>query len=411
LFHPFSGTALDVAQGVEDLEIEPFEIAFDTWVIVPHLEALQAEWQNAVTTPYVEDASASTNQYEEEDREVRELIAREEKLAHQKSQARRIHLNQKVNESPGEEKKSPAHLLEEQKRKYEEFGGPCILCLEPDQESKEKLCELREGLAEVLNHDTYSSPSSVYSWNLVQEMDMGYRPLIPISSFESIQVALDAAKRLKGLWGDPLTWKVKDMHLISCRDDGEEDWEASSSPQTSSEWNKVPWGRNAKIMLMGEEIEQDVDINEDMVRQLVEMGERGGMDISMDFTVLEDEEEEPLSEIEQYLDNDEDWDQGTEVIIGRTHLYTGDQRTYFGMPASSVVDAKDRSMGEGGSVSALARRRRTTSRHGSLWEDGEYGRRDNDYLPWNKRERPQKLSNLEGLDNSFSGIDSNDDSK
>ena len=164
-------------------------------------------------------------------------------------------------------------------------------------------------------------------------------------------------------------------------------------------------------MLMGEEIQQDEDMNEDMIRQLVEKGERGGMDISMDFTILDDEEE-PLSEIEQWLDNDEDWDEGSQVIIGRTHLYTGDQRTYFGMPASSVVDAKDRSMGEGGSVSALARRRRTTSRQGSLWEDGEFGRRENDYLPWNKRERPQRLANLEGLDNTFfSGTDSSDDGK
>ena len=73
-----------------------------------------------------------------------------------------------------------------------ETGGPCILCLEPDQESKEKLCELREALAEVLNHETYSSASSFYSWNLVQKLDMGYRPLIPISSFESIvQAALE----------------------------------------------------------------------------------------------------------------------------------------------------------------------------------------------------------------------------
>lgn len=403
---------------MEDLEIEPFEISFDTWVIVPHMEALQAEWRNAETVPSVENVNQYTNQYEEEDQKVRELIAREEKLGQEKSRARQIKREQEgaIPKSPPytappvkeKETKSPSEVLEEQKLQYEEFGGPCILCLEPDQETKEKLCEIREALAEILDHDTYSSPSSVYSWNFVQDFETDYRPLIPISSFESIQSALDVARRLKGLWGDPLSWEVKDLHLISCRDDGEEDWEASSSPQSMMEWNKEPWALNARIMLMGEEIEQDKHFNEQIVMKLVEEGEAGGLDISMDFTVLDDDEEE-LSAIEQYLDDDEDWDEGTQVVIGRTHFYTGDQGTYRGMPASSVVDAKDRSLGEGGVVSGLARRRRTSSRQGSLWAEGEFGRRGSDYLPWNKREKPKKLANLEGLSDSFSGMYGIDD--
>lgn len=65
-----------------------------------------------------------------------------------------------------------------------------------------------------------------------------------------------------------------------------------------------------------------------------------------------------------------------------TLFFTGDQRNYKGMPATSVVDAKDRSLGEAGSVSGLARRRGTTSRKQNVWEDGEYGRRNKDFLPW-----------------------------
>jgi hypothetical protein len=36
---------------------------------------MEAEWQTAERTPYVEDASKFKSQYEEEDQEVRELIA------------------------------------------------------------------------------------------------------------------------------------------------------------------------------------------------------------------------------------------------------------------------------------------------------------------------------------------------
>ena len=402
LFHPFSSTALDVAQVVDELELEPFEITLDSWVIVPHLEVIQAQWASAQNAAHVEDATdIGVNPYEEEDRAVQELIASEERKGQEKYRARQLKEQAQSGskpktavkeEAPWEEKKSPAQVLQEQTKAYEEVGGPCILCLEPDEESKERLCELREALAEVLDHDAYSSPSSAYSWSFVsEEMDTGYRPLIPISSFESIQSALDIARRLKGIWGEPLTWQVKDMHVISCLGVEDEDWEGTS-PQSSMEWNKMPWGCSAKVMLMGEELEQDEEFNMAMVQRLVEEGEPGGMDISMDYTILEDEEEEPLSNIEQWLNDDEDFDEGTRVVIGRTEFLTGDQRVYTGMPASSVTDAKDRAMGDVGVVSAVARRRRTTSRQGNMWEEGEFGRRDIDYLPWNMRERTGKLA-------------------
>jgi hypothetical protein len=48
---------------------------------------------------------------------------------------------------------------------------------------------------------------------------------------------------------------------------------------------------------------------------------------------LDDEEEINASDIELWLDNDEDWDEGMQVIIGRTHFYMGDQRNYRGTPA------------------------------------------------------------------------------
>lgn len=395
LFHPFDGTAFDVANVIEELELKPFEIVLDTWVIIPHAEALQAGWESFSSTPSVIDAVEDTNPYEEEDRKVQELIAREEEKGREKYEARRKSKGgaaKEIEEYAMYRKKSPAELLQEQKESYEAFGGPCILCLEPNLESKQKLCDLREALADVLDHDDYSSPSSSYSWKYVKDMDMGYRPVIPISKFESDQIALDVARRLKGLWGGPLRFDVKELHLISCMDDegkDQDEWDLLG-PQAVSEWHQEPWMRNAKIMLLGEEMEQDENSNEDMIEKLLEEGEPGGMDISNDFTILDDEDE-TIGNIEDWLDQDDDWDEGTQVVIGRTQFFTGEQRLYTGMPASSVVDSKDRSMGEsGGSISGLARRRRTNSRNGNSWAEGEYGRRDSDYLPWTKRDRNSK---------------------
>lgn len=401
LFHPFTATAFEIAEVIEELDIEPFEVELDTWVIIPNMEAHQAEMSNMHAAPSILDAANDINPEDDEDRRlVEELIASEEAKGREKYKARLAKglAPKMVQEySPDDDKKSPAEVLKEQQQQYEEFGGPCILCLEPSLESRQQLCDLREAIADVLQHDTYSSPSSMYSWSYVDDMDnMGYRPLIPISSFESLQLGLDVARRLKGLWGDTLKFRVNEFHLVSCKDDGGEDEEDDYAvgPQSLADWNKEPWMCNAKIMLMGEEMEQDDSINFQHVQELLEEGEPGGLDISNDFTILDDEEEE-ITDIEDWLDLDDDWDEGSTFVIGRTHFFTGEQRTYQGMPASSAIDAKDRAIGDAGSaVSGLARRRRTTSRQGTLWEEGEYGRRDSDYLPWTKRERKKKGDNL-----------------
>mmetsp|Transcript_21557 Transcript_21557/g.34677 ORF Transcript_21557/g.34677 Transcript_21557/m.34677 type:complete len:574 (-) Transcript_21557:1023-2744(-) len=406
IFHPFSSSPnapFDVAQVVEDLELEPFEVTFDTWVIIPHVEAMQMLWQNQRANPEVEykDMGIGSTFGNEAYEEIRQLIAVEEEKAANKAQKnKKKGTNSKKQKACKEQELSPLSLRDEQKKAIDEdFGGPCILCLEPDEDSKQKLIELRETLQEGLDHDSYSSPSSVYSWEFVRDVDMGYRPLIPISSFESFQSAMDVARRIKGLWGDPLTLAVKELHVMSCKEDDEPSRLASPgvdrSRPSSIEWKNQAWGCNAKIMLYGEEIEQDESANKDMVDKLMEMGEQGGGDITQDYTILDDEEES-TSDIEKWLDDDDDFDEGTQLIIGRTHFFTGDQRTYKGMPATSVVDAKDRSLGDVGAVSGSARRRGSASRQGSLWEDGEYGRRQKDYSPWGMRERgaKEKFANL-----------------
>ena len=72
-------------------------------------------------------------------------------------------------------------------------------------------------------------------------------------------------------------------------------------------------------------------------------------------------------------------DEGATVVIGRAQFFLGAMRDFIGMPASSAFDGKDRIMG--GGVSATARRRGAVHRLAESWNDGEYGRKDQDYLP------------------------------
>jgi hypothetical protein len=399
LFHPFFSDALEVAQVIEDLELEPFTVTLDEWSILPHTEAIAAEWY--LQQQYIPESSSDSTYDNGEpltdDEVVQELIAREEQVGREKNRARKIQRGDALEPEDMDDYThyaSPKEIVEQQQQQYDEFNGPCILCLEPNLESRLYLAELRDGIQEILGHAPYSSPSSVYSWNYTtlggtQETD--YRPIVAVSAFPTVSSAMVVARKLKGLW-EPLTFDVKDLHLLSCKDDEEPD--GYVMPQTDLQ--KAPWRCDAKIKLLGEEVDQDEDFNQEMVQQLMDSGTPGGMDISRDFTILDEEEDEGT--LEQWLNDDEDFDDGTTVIIGRTHFFTGDQRVYPGMPASSHIDMKDRATGERGTVSGAARRRSTVHRQGSVWEDGEFGRRDGDYSPWSKREKSRRRNIEENFD-------------
>jgi hypothetical protein len=400
LFHPFFSEALEVAQSIEDLELEPFTVTLDEWSILPHTEAIAAEWHlQKQFIPHSE--TLSDDEEPSEDEIVQELIAREEQIGREKSRARKVQRGDALEAEDMDDfhhYASPKEIVNQQQQQYDEFNGPCILCLEPDLESRLKLAELRDGLQEILGHAPYSSPSSIYSWNyttLGGTDASDYRPIVAISAFPTVSSAMEVARKLKGLW-EPLTFDITDLHILSCKDEEDEDYVI---PQ--QDLQQALWRCDATIKLMGEEVEQDEEFNQEMIKQLLDSGTPGGMDISQDYTILDEEEDEGT--LEQWLDDDEDFDEGTTVIIGRTHFFTGDQRVYPGMPASSHVDLKDRMTGERGPVSGAARRRSTVHRQGGVWEDGEFGRRDGDYSPWSKREKSKRRNNEKNFD--YNNID------
>ena len=88
LFHPFSprstlsNVALDVARIVEEYNIEPFEVSLNTWTIVPHMEALEADWEAMRQLPEQEPEQINDTGVVKEP-EADRLIAEEERVGKQ----------------------------------------------------------------------------------------------------------------------------------------------------------------------------------------------------------------------------------------------------------------------------------------------------------------------------------------
>jgi hypothetical protein len=494
LFHPFcppaamQDTALQLAEVIERYNIQPFTIHFDQWMVIPHTEAMEADWlamqqmQDASSAAAANDDDDDYESYHAKDEakeEFEKLVAREEELGRRNRRNRQLQALKKqarqrieqegsnnatstsvplpiippaVYKAP-ETIESHRELLEKQKRMYEEFNGPCVVSLEPDEESKEKLIQLRELLRRELfsAYDKYSPSSTVSDAHgdtlprAVLELDdlIDYRPLVTVGSFPTVSSAIETARTLRSLW-DPLTFDVMDLQLISCVEDsvvdsGNGGFGSSSSGNSGSNNNnnfepnqpvlsssdreglpfnvhKTSWlshaageeernlqqdeqfGCDAMVMLMGEEELTDQELTQEMVDFVCEKGEAGGFENDQkknqfrqtgnnndqqqqQWNVELDSDNGNMEDLENWLDQDDETvDEGTVVVIGRTHFFTGEMRKFVGMPATSVMDAKDRAMG----VSGAARRRGAIHRGGNLWEEGEWGRKDADLRPKTK---------------------------
>lgn len=414
LFHPFcardllSDRALEIAHIVEEYNIEPFQVTLGSWTIVPHMEAIEADWEAMKQLPVQEKVIAEKTEETEADR----LIAKEERLGRERLRHRAKRSRQKrqaagksVTATASEiiareedEAKSRMEasndLLEKQKQLYEEFNGPCVLCLEPDEESRERITQVRELLrAELFEDYAKFSPSSSVSTSrtlpravLEGEETTSFRPIVPVGDFPTVTSAVEMARKLKGLW-DPLCFNVTDFQLISYEDEGVSSENHSGEFSDNVEYNlkqitswrhvdveeevltsQGQYGCDAQVMLMGEEIDTDEESSKEMVDFVMNQGSPGGYEFEGGgsteddgqqlSSVLEEsyqENNDDTDDLELWLDCDDEWDEGTVVVIGRTHFFTGDMRTYDGMPATNTMDAKDRVFGEG--TNAVGRRK------------------------------------------------------
>jgi 2'-5' RNA ligase superfamily len=471
LLHPFTAATDVGAQSMAEqidliikenqnvAAVQPFSVTLDQWMVIPHIELLEDEWYQPAETTEAQE----TNRYwdviaggyaegSEQRREVEALIAQVEMNGKAKLRERqekraakgKVELNDTLESSSlapdtANDTSTTASLrerLDEQKRMYQEFNGPCVICLEPNYKSATRLKQLRQAL---LQHDflrhfaPYSPTSSVTDpehglprsvLQAAPHDEDDYRPVLPIAKFATVSEAVAMAKRLRRLW-KPLTFEVTELHVLSClpQEPDDDDTNGDMGPPASlhsatgasfraNQWKGLAdeekkivssnqYGCDAAVMLAGEELPMDPEVNAQMAKMVLEQGEAGGGDLaSLSSTISRslagsNDVEQPvdnddMDDLLSWLDDDDDFNSGTVVVIGRTHFFTGEMRQYDSMPATSVVDARDRAAGSGAWVSADARRRGSpVGEPSNTYSEGEWGHRKRDHLPRPKR-NPRK---------------------
>jgi hypothetical protein len=221
--------------------------------------------------------------------------------------------------------------------------------------------------------------------------DKFYRAVVPIGSFPTVQQAVAVLGHLQALW-DPLEFRVTDLQVVSCRTTlataassmasttgraGDALYSSSSAAKKQEQQEQV--GCDALIMLQGQEVFMDAKLNAEMANFIATRGQMGGHEaasaaakkghvgdrqglppslaaerIRIDDLDLADGDVSSLQEwlwqeedddkydvggvnhMDSLDQEDEDHDEGTVVVLGRTHFFTGDMRTYVGMPAESI---------------------------------------------------------------------------
>ena len=387
LFHPFGADidslAFAVAACIEEYQIESFEVCLSEWSIIPHSEAMELQWWRT-------QSSNQQQQEEEHDASDEEFLTVQQRKDRRQQQAyeamvERLVKRGKIRQRQRREKLGlePLPELEDDYEEgdetslYREFDGPCVLCLEPDLESRADLMTLRAVLQQEAGMAPYSPfcPTATVDPSLPPVARfVDFRPVIPIASFGTVSEAIPVAKKLRKVW-EPLTWEVTDLQILASQALVTETDETTTSTTTEEEsfadpslWlfrqkvtkakqdDSLMMGCSALIMLYGEEMDMDDELNQEIANLVAQKGEDGGfgrqqqstansavadstpmpsMSSSMDSMDIQNG---GIKDIEAYLANeDEDApDEGTVVVIGRVHFFTGDARIYQGMPATST---------------------------------------------------------------------------
>lgn len=364
LFHPFcpredlEDAALEVANLVEKYKVRPFKVVLNSFAIIPQLEAIEADLEAIRMLPSQERAVDAPRT--EAEKHFDQLIQSEENIGRLRSEKR----NKQDVSKPvvvDEIEPPPQSPVLKQKKMYDEFNGPCMVCLEPDLKSRKALQELRSLLEQKLfkAYDKFSPTSSIAITGSLPKSslreDCAFRPLVPIAGFSSVASAVKFARNIKGAW-KPLTFTVTDLQFISDVAD-HEDAETSGGIGNDEVLSRFPltditgernfelldqFGCDAAVMLIGEELEQNADANEIMVEFLVRegipgAGDRTERDISnqppvhtSDYAPKVDVDRDAVEDLLAWLDEDDDLEEGTVVVIGRTHFFKGAMRSYDG---------------------------------------------------------------------------------
>ena len=488
LFHPFAprlqlpNAATAIADIIERHNIEAFEITLDRLLILPHFEViderLKAEEEmvrrhapeskeariaveeskrkkiqreieeesrksaerKKKRTPWGSKSGKIKNALEKQSKEIQ---SREQQQ--QQQQDSTVDDGEKKNEcsrsrTPSPTSLSPQETLDQQRAAQAEFNGPCVVCLEPNEESKQKIAELREILRKELfgPYDPFSVSSGVSSTSDLprtvekkhkklskgivagNEAGASFRPVLALARFPSVNAAVDVAQILQAQW-EPLSFEVTDLSIISRPDsDGPSDGYRRSGNDRSevsirrlqgTEFEtesallstKGRFGCDALISLIGAEGVADETSNggdQDVLDLLLSAGEAGGADSDLDYEALlelsdkedhvrsrqarvrdyDDDEDGDVVSTEDwnsFLTEEDEWDEGATVVFGRTQFFMGEARQYVGMPAMSSTDGKHRVLGEG--VSAAARRKGAV--HRKDYDQGDFGRKVKDLRP------------------------------
>ena len=261
LFHPFvdraslTEVATSIAQLIEKYNLESFDITIDKLLIVPHFEDLQqheeAQWQ------LPDQAPISDKEPTAREERVQALIQDEElkgkrKLAKRRAKERSMKSeggdgydedpDDNTEQDESEQKQSPKEMLKAQRKSMTEFNGPCVLCLEPSEESKIHIQAFREILRKKLfaKYDPFSPSSTVTKPHLLEKglprtllrqhgligapissklskkkrEGSTFRPMITLGRFSTVTKAVEVAKKLQQVW-EPLTFRVNDLQLVS----------------------------------------------------------------------------------------------------------------------------------------------------------------------------------------------------
>lgn len=412
IFHPFGNQidklAFDIAACIEEYQIESFEICLSEWSIIPHAEAMELYWWRSAEK-YRNDQDDSIGpmlsptqiRQLKEREELQNLIREQERRGWQNMQERR----RKKGQDPLPESLSPVEMAKQERESTDllEFDGPCVLCLEPDLESREDLMTLRSVLQKEGGMARFSpfSPTATAdpsTAGLARFAD--FRPIIPIASFDTVSEAIPVAQKLRKLW-EPLTFEVTDLQILASQEHHDKEERTTRDPvdnyiqpksRTQGSQNlekQCVMGCSALIMLYGEEMEMDDEMNSEIANLIAKTGEDGGFvqqqeglpvpptqkspaPSSMDATPTWSADVDNLNlvrngqidDIEAYLaeDEEDDHDDGTVVVIGRVHFFSGNARQYQGMPA----DTTNLFVSPSATVAALPKTNKTSEGKGFL---------------------------------------------